>query len=504
MRRIKLFPLFLGIIVILASMSPVVIAVEDQNVESPQVTSSSDDNCSYDCVLVTLNPSAVVARSAITPESLGLSSGYAIEQIYEPGVSADEGSSGKNIYSVELPEATKEKAEETLAILENSSLVENCSLNYYVYVDTVTPNDASYATQYAHSLCSTADAWDYSTGSTSVAVAVIDTGIELSHPDLAPNIWTKPGEVPNDGIDNDGNGFVDDYHGWDFVNNDNDSTDDHGHGTHVAGIIGAVGNNSIGVAGVCWNVKIVPIKVLGSDGSGDTANIIKAINYASGLNIPIVNLSLGGGNYNSVLKDAIDGYFGLVVTSAGNKNTNTDTFSHYPSSYPCNNIISVANSTSSDDLNYWSNYGATTVDLAAPGTSIYSTTFDGGYGNKSGTSMAAPYVAGAAALIKSLNPHASTSDLKNALLQNVDLLPQLAGKVLTGGRINVKKALTYFIILGDADLNGVVNEEDINCIKNHILNPTLSGNSLLAADANQDGVVSVVDLSVVKSIILQS
>ena len=509
--KVKLLAVVLSFAILIVSLPTIAFAAEYEkmftalyNEKVEYINSFSEEDYSLDCVIAVLKSS--VTNVTISPSSLGLSDNYTVEEIYSPS-EADmaTGREVKSIYRIDLPNATKACAAEALAKLENNLYVESCEVNSALYLDSVTPNDAMYNSQYAHALCSADKDWKYSTGSSSVAVAVLDTGVKLNHPDLVQNIWSKPGEIPNDGIDNDGNGYVDDYHGWDFYNDDNDPTDDNGHGTHVAGIIGAVGNNSIGVAGVCWNVKIVPVKVVNENGGSASNsalldNVIQAIGYVSSLNVPIINMSLGWYFDSPGLETAINNYFGLFVTSAGNNSLNTDTVTR-PSSLPCNNIIAVANTTSTDELSSSSNYGALTVDLAAPGTGIYSTSYAGSYVSMNGTSMAAPYVAGAAALIKSLNPHASTSDIKNAILQNVDEIPALNGKVLTGGRINVLEALTYFVIFGDVDLNGVINVSDVVVLKNHIMSPGLTGNALLAADVDRNGVVNVGDIMALQRLI---
>jgi subtilisin family serine protease/subtilisin-like proprotein convertase family protein/nuclear transport factor 2 (NTF2) superfamily protein len=294
------------------------------------------------------------------------------------------------------------------------------------------------------------EAWDLSTGSASIVVGVIDTGIDYSHPDLAANIWTNPGEVAGNGIDDDGNGFVDDVHGYDFVNNDGDPFDDHGHGTHVAGTIGAAGDNQRGVSGVNWNTSLMALKFLSGTGSGSLSDAVRAINYATmmrsryGVNVRVTNNSWGGGGYNQSLADAIgaQGQAGILfVAAAGNSGTNNDQSPNYPASYNFDNVIAVAASDNRDNLASFSNYGATSVDLAAPGVSIYSTAPGGGYQTMSGTSMATPHVAGAAALAWAVNPTATVAQIRSALLNGVDRVTGLSGKVATGGRLNVRGTL---------------------------------------------------------------
>ncbi|NDC64473.1 MAG: hypothetical protein EBZ59_10945, partial [Planctomycetia bacterium] len=294
------------------------------------------------------------------------------------------------------------------------------------------------------------EAWNTTTGSRSVVVAVIDSGVDYRHPDLAANIWTNPGEVPGDGRDNDGNGYVDDVRGWDFANNDSDPFDDQGHGTHVAGTIGAVGNNGTGVVGVNWQVSIMPLKFLGADGSGTTSAAIAAINYATmmrrsfGVNVVATNNSWGGGGFSTGLQSAIaaGGSAGILfVAAAGNDGANNDTSPSYPASYTDSSIIAVAAVDSSGRLASFSNVGATSVDVAAPGVGILSTTPTNTYSSYSGTSMATPHVTGVAALLKAAVPAATSAQIRSAILAAAVPSAGLAGKVATGGVVNAAAAL---------------------------------------------------------------
>ena len=294
------------------------------------------------------------------------------------------------------------------------------------------------------------EAWDVTTGSRSVVVATIDTGIDYRHPDLAANVWTNPREVAGDRIDNDGNGYVDDVYGWDFANNDADPFDDQGHGTHVAGTIGAVGNNGTGVTGVNWQVSIMALKFLDASGSGTTSAAIAAINYATrmrrdfGVNIVATNNSWGGGGFSSSLQNAITagGSAGILfVAAAGNDGLNNDTTPSYPASYTSNSIIAVAATDSSNRLASFSNYGATSVDVAAPGVGILSTTPNNTYSSYSGTSMATPHVTGVVALLKAAKPDATADQIRSAILSTTSPVAGLAGKVATGGVVNAAAAL---------------------------------------------------------------
>ena len=283
-------------------------------------------------------------------------------------------------------------------------------------------------------------AWGLTTGSSAVTVALIDTGVDYNHPDLAANIWQNTGEVIN-GVDDDGNGYIDDIRGWNFVSKNNDPMDDNGHGTHCAGILAAIGNNGIGVAGVNWNLKVMPLKFLDSKGTGYTSDAISAILYATQKGVPIISCSFSGPGESQALKDVIDTSSSLFVCAAGNSGTNSDYTPQYPAAYPASQIISVAASTSYDTLASFSNYGTSSVDLAAPGENIYSITKSGGYSYLNGTSMAVPYVTGTAALLKAVNPSLTTAQLKSKILGTVDVISDLSGKVSTGGRLNAAKAL---------------------------------------------------------------
>lgn len=351
---------------------------------------------------------------------------------------------------------------ETADALKSDSSVVQVGLNRIFSIQTET-NDPKVAKQYHHDLIDTFGAWSTSTGSHKVTVAVIDTGIDYTHPDIAANYWTNPGESGFDkdgndkrsnGIDDDGNGYVDDFRGWDFVNDDNDPMDDHSHGTHCAGSIGAIGNNGKGISGINWSVSLVGLKFLSRSGQGTLAGAIEAIEYSVLMGFDISNNSWGGeadsstGSKNDPLRAAVKATTEsgqLFIAAAGNNGRNTDEEKIYPASYDLENIISVAAGDKGDNLANFSNFGVETVDLMAPGTSIFSTSIKSFWGEPyktlSGTSMAAPMVAGAAALVKAHVEDITALDIKDSILGSVDEIDGIVSKVRSGGRLNVARAL---------------------------------------------------------------
>lgn len=291
-----------------------------------------------------------------------------------------------------------------------------------------------------------ARAWDLTLGSKQVKIAVIDTGIDYNHPDLVDNMWTNMAEKNGQpGVDDDGNGYVDDIHGYDFANNDGDPMDGHSHGTHCAGTIGAVHNNGIGVAGVMADVSLVGLKFLTDSGSGATANAIKAIDYATKIGVDIMSNSWGGGGRSQALEDAIKRArdAGILFTAAaGNSGTDNDSRPHYPSNYDVENVISVAAHTAGDSLASFSCYGKRTVHIAAPGHNILSTTKNGGYSVFSGTSMATPHVSGALGLLIAREGRLDVSAARERLMATSVPVNTYRRKVIKGGRLNAYNLLT--------------------------------------------------------------
>lgn len=329
----------------------------------------------------------------------------------------------------------------------------HCSPNYRYHAFDLNPNDPKFSSQWGLSKIQAPSAWDTSVGTTLPVVAVIDSGVQYSHPDLQPNIWSNSGEIPDDGIDNDGNGYVDDVNGYNWVSKNSNPDDDNQHGTHVAGTIGAVGNNGFGVAGVNHTVRIQCLKVLDDKGSGYTSDIASAVIYAASNGANVINMSLGGSSPDEVFRAAIveAGEKGvLVVVAAGNESSNNDTRPSYPANYGLPNMISVAATDENDALADFSNYGAAKVDIAAPGVRILSTV-PNSYASFSGTSMASPHVAGVAALIKAVNSSLGYATIKSLILNQADTVSQLTGMVQTGGRLNALRSVSASIGVSPVD-----------------------------------------------------
>lgn len=308
---------------------------------------------------------------------------------------------------------------------------------------TATPNDVWFSYQYGPQLLSAPNAWDVTTGNSELLALVIDTGIEVHHPDLAANVWVNPNEIPNNGRDDDVNGYIDDVHGINAITRVGSGIDDNGHGTHVSGIIGAVGNNTIGIAGVAHRVKLVSAKFLSSSGIGSSLNAIRAINYGielkkKGHNVVVMNNSYGSSVFSKPFLDAVKAAESvgiLFVASAGNSASNNDVRPSYPASYQAGNVISVASVTSSSSLSSFSNFGANSVHIAAPGSGILSSVLNHQYSYKSGTSMAAPHVSGLSILTKSVCD-LSVSDLRSNILNNGLKVSSLTGRVSSASIAN--------------------------------------------------------------------
>lgn len=305
-------------------------------------------------------------------------------------------------------------------------------------------NDQFYSLQYGHKLMSMSYAWDKQKGNPELLALVIDTGIDVNHRDLTSNIWTNPNEIPNNKIDDDGNGYVDDVNGMNAITNTGSGIDDNGHGTHVAGIIGAEANNYIGISGVAHKVKLVGLKFLSATGTGSTANAIKAVQYGinlkrAGHKVVVMNNSYGSSYFSKPFLDAIQLASKediLFVAAAGNNYANSDVTPFYPAGYDSFNVISVGSVDNSAQYNTFSNYGIASVDVAAPGSGILSTILSNNYGYKSGTSMAAPQVSGLAILAKAQCSTLDASSNKSFIMSSVVKFDNLASKVASSGVVN--------------------------------------------------------------------
>lgn len=347
-------------------------------------------------------------------------------------------------------------AKDAVATLTGLPGIMYAELDYFVRAD-VTPNDPSFGNLWgcnntgqtvngdpgsAGADINAPEAWDITTGSSSFVIGDIDSGVNWAHPDLAANIWSNPGEVV-DGVDNDGNGLIDDIRGWDWVNNDNNPTDDNGHGTHTSGTFGAVGNNAVGMTGVMWSCKILPLKFLNASGSGAISGALSALQYCRTKNVKVSNNSWGGGGFSQAFLDAINASQSIghiFVAAAGNAGSNNDASASYPASYNSGNIIAVVATNNNDGLASFSNYGATSCDIGAPGVTIYST-YLSSYAYLDGTSMACPHVAGVVGLVYVRNPTWSWSQVRTQILSTARPLSALSGRCATGGIVNAAAAL---------------------------------------------------------------
>ncbi|MGQ9661519.1 MAG: S8 family serine peptidase [Kiritimatiellia bacterium] len=391
-----------------------------------------------DHIIVKLRTEADEAQLAAINAKLG---GTIRRKMHTPG-----------LYLIAFSNAELDTVPEKVAAYgAEQKVVKYAEPDYLGYVEDTTPNDPYFGNLWGLTKIACPAAWDIHTGSGSVVVGIVDSGVDYNHQDLAANMWRNPGEIPDNGIDDDNNGFVDDVYGWDFFDDDNDPGPGYLHGTHVAGTVAAVGNNATGVTGVAWSLQLMALKIGGEGTTVSASAATDALHYAAmmrrrGVNIRVTNHSWGGSVYVQALRDAIaenrDAGI-LLVAAAGNDGSNNDQKPIYPASYALENVIAVAASTTSDTLAWFSNYGATSVDLAAPGTSIRSTLPRNTYGDMQGTSMATPHVSGAAALLFDLYPEASWQEVRDAIFQGVDPVAALQNKVATGGRLNVFRAMQH-------------------------------------------------------------
>lgn len=355
---------------------------------------------------------------------------------------------------VKLEAPTLDAVSEAIAFYEQAVEEVAYAEPDYIRQFSKTPNDTQYGELWGMAKISAPAAWDVATGNSAAIVAVIDSGMDMDHPDLQANLWNNSDEIPGDNIDNDGNGYVDDVNGWDFVSEDKDPDDGYGHGTHCAGTVGAVGNNANQVAGVCWTASIMPVRVGTSAGLADS-DIVDGIRYAARNGAKVLSNSYGGPGFSQTIYDAVS-YANnrgcIFVASAGNDNSDNDLYPQYPASIELPNVISVAATDENDERASFSNYGATSVDIGAPGVNIISTYLGGETTSMQGTSMACPHVAGALTLYASIDPGINPAEAKQLLLQSADPVLDLAGKVVSGARLNVQSLLAEGT---DADGDGM-------------------------------------------------
>ncbi|MCB1209992.1 MAG: S8 family serine peptidase, partial [Verrucomicrobiales bacterium] len=402
-----------------------------------------------------ISQQAYVADHVVFKPKDGLTETQILERLKPLGAAIRKKMPASGIWLISFPNVTLDTVPRALReIRKMGDLAKVAEVDWVVHAQLV-PNDSNFSTLWgmnntgqsggvADADIDAPEAWDMTTGSRSVLVGVIDSGIDYNHPDLAANMWMNPGEIAGNGIDDDSNGYIDDVRGWDFANDDNDSMDDNSHGTHCSGTIGGVGDNGNGVAGVNWQVSLVGLKFLDSTGNGLISDATEATAYATDLGVTLTSNSWGGGGYSQSMQDVLEEANAagiLFVAAAGNDGTDVETSPNYPSGYQVPNVIAVAATTDADELASFSNYAATEVDLAAPGQSINSTIPNNSYAYFNGTSMATPHVSGACALLKAWYPALTHSEIKSIILRSVDPVAALTGFCATGGRLNVHQAL---------------------------------------------------------------
>lgn len=374
--------------------------------------------------------------------------------------------------------------DEMINSLNNEEVVNYAEPNYYFELAVSPTTEPSYDSQWAlydsDFGINLMPVWNEISGNEEVTVAVVDTGVKYDHTDLNDSIWINNSEIAGNSVDDDNNGYIDDYYGWNFADGNNQINDTNGHGTHVAGIIGAE-INDVGVAGVVPNVKVMSLKVISSDGNIYLSDVISAINYATSKGVKIFNFSFGGDVYIQSFKDLLESKDALFICAAGNGGKdqigdNNDVTPFYPSSYDLNNIISVAATDINGNLASFSNYGFNSVDVAAPGQDIYSTYNVGGYVYLSGTSMAAPFVTATAALLSSSDSRSALSEVRDNIISGVKDLPSLNGKLSTSGLIDIKQTYNNFMNIvefdsGDGSLGNpymISNARQLNAIRNNL------------------------------------
>gem|GEM_PF-5970547 len=397
---------------------------------------------------------ASVADHIIVKPKPGVLATVLLAEMAIPGAQIRAQLPASDLWLIRLPDPQLDTLPLAIAAALNSGQVDLAEADPVIHAAAL-PNDPSFASQW--SLENTGQnggtpdvdidapaAWDLQTGSSTVVVGVLDTGIDVTHPDLAANLWTNPAEIAGNGIDDDANGYIDDVHGWNFVAGTPNAMDDNAHGTHVAGTLGAVGNNGVGISGVAWQVALMPLKILDAEGTGFTSDAAEALAYSNAKNAALTCNAWGGSGFSQALRHLLSeaGAAGrLFVAAAGNNSRNTDSRPHYPASYDVENIIAVTSINAQGQLSWFANTGVNSVHLAAPGSGILSTIPGGGHALRSGTSAAAAHVAGACVVLKAAHPTWSASNLKSALLGSVKPLASLADRTISGGSLRVGDAL---------------------------------------------------------------
>jgi len=409
---------------------------------------------------------------------------------------------GKEIWNVPKDLEWKGKKVEIQSFIDNLNQLPEVEYAEpdYEYGSLYIPNDPNFDKQWALQNTgqngglagfdlSVVDVWDKTRGNRNIIAGVIDTGIDYMHEDLVDNIWQNldedadgdghtiervgntwqldPGDL--DGKDDDGNGYVDDLIGWDFVNNDNNPFDDNGHGTHIAGVIGAKGDNGIGIAGINWEIQLMALKAFDKDGSGSLSSILPALEYARKKGVRISNNSWGGGAYSQALFDEIsmqNEESQFFVTAAGNSGSNNSELPAYPASFDLENIIAVGASNSDAELASYSNYGITNVDIVAPGTDIYSTLPNNAYGSLSGTSMAASFVSGGLALLIAEYPDRDLRDIRDLMISKVQSIGELVNLSIAGGILDIAAALKPSSVLCPDWMNAPTGYDEISTLAN--------------------------------------
>lgn len=401
-----------------------------------------------------ISQTASVADHIIVKPKPGVQASVLLSEMALPGAQIRAQFPASGLWLVSLPSLGLDTLPQAISAALDTGEVDLAEADPVIHAAAL-PNDSSFTSQWnlqnngqtggvTDVDIDAPAAWDVQTGSSSVVVGVLDSGIDRTHPDLAANIWTNSGEIPGNGIDDDGNGYIDDVHGWNFVTGTPDTMDDHSHGTQIAGALGAVGNNDLGIAGVAWQVAMMPLKILDSSGAGFTSDAAEALAYSNVKNAALTCNAWGGSGFSQALRDVVTeaGAAGrLFVAAAGNNKRNTDSRPHYPASYDLENVIAVTSINDKGQLSWFANTGVNSVHLAAPGSGILSTIPGGGYAAGSGTSLAAAQVAGAGALLKASHPSWSAAGVKSALMGSVKPFASLADKTISGGSLNAAGAL---------------------------------------------------------------